>query len=137
MTAKEWLNRERTIDDEIDALNETRELMIAQLTKSTQTLTGDVVQSSKDPHKFDDLGDLAFQIDQAVKACHRVKTETLAVIQRVDNSVLRRLLVLRYLNGKSWESIAVEMHYSWRQVHRLHGRALIAVTEVLSNDGKL
>ena len=137
MTAKEWLNRARTIDDEIDALNETRELMIAQLTKSTQTLTGDVVQSSKDPHKFDDLGDLAFQIDQAVKACHRVKTETLAVIQRVDNSVLRRLLVLRYLNGKSWESIAVEMHYSWRQVHRLHGRALIAVTEVLSNDGKL
>ena len=137
MTAKEWLNRARTIDDELDALNETRELMIAQLTKSTQTLTGDTVQSTKDPHKFDELGDLAYQIEQAVKSCHRIKTETLAVIQKVDNSALRRLLVLRYLNGKSWESIAVEMNYSWPQIHRLHGRALIAIGEVLKNDGRL
>jgi len=137
MTPKEWLNRARTIDGELAALNETRELMIAQLTKSTQTLTGDTVQSTKDPHKFDDLGDLAYQIEQAVKTCHRIKTETLAEIQRVDNSVLRRLLVLRYLNGKSWESIAVEMNYSWRQIHRLHGRALMAIGEVLKHDGKL
>jgi len=137
MTPKQWLSRARTIDEELTALYETRDLMIAQLTKATQTLTGDTVQSTKDPHKFDELGDLAYQIDNAVKTCHRIKSETLAVIQRVDSSALRRLLVLRYLNGKSWESIAVEMHYSWRQIHRLHGRALVAVSEVLKDDGKL
>lgn len=135
MTAKEWLSRARTIDGELAALMETREIMVSQLTKATQTLTGDTVQSSKDPHKFDELGELALQIEKAVKACHRIKSETLAVIMRVDNATFRELLVLRYLNGLTFEKIAVRMNYSWRQVHRVHGRALIAVAEVLK-DGR-
>ena len=131
MTAKEWLNRARTIDGELEALYETREMMVAQLTKATQTLTGDTVQAPKDPHKFDDLGELALEIERAVKTCHKIKSETLAVIMRIENSTLRRLLVLRYLNGHTWEEIAVRMNYSWRQVHRLHGRAIIEVAEGL------
>ena len=131
MTAKEWLNRARDIDGELDDLREARELLEAQLTKSTQTLTGDVVQSTKDPHKFDELGELAIRIGQAEKRCHKIKSETLAVIMKIDNGTYRRLLVLRYINGHTFEEIAVRMHFSWRQTHRLHGRALIAVTEVL------
>lgn len=131
MTAKEWLNRARTIDRELEALYEARDIMEGRLTKATQTLTGETVQSTKDPHKFDDIGDLALEIKKAVKACHRIKSETLAVIMKIDNSTLRRLLVLRYLNGHTWEEIAVKMNYSWRQIHRLHGRAIAEVAEVL------
>lgn len=36
----------------------------------------------------------------------------------------RLLLRLRYLQGLSWEAVCVEMSYSWRQVHRLHAKAL-------------
>jgi len=34
------------------------------------------------------------------------------------------LIRLRYLEMKSWESICVEMNYSWRQTHRIHSDAL-------------
>lgn len=34
---------------------------------------------------------------------------------------------MRYLNYKKWEVIAADLGYSWRQVHRLHGRALNSI----------
>lgn len=134
MTAKEWLSRAREIDGELAALKEAHDIMEAQLTKATQTLTGDTVQTTKDPHAFDRMGELALEIERATKACHEIKAEVLAVIRKLDNSLYRRLLVLRYINGHTFEEIAVEMHYSWRQTCRIHGRALIGVAEVLKHE---
>lgn len=42
----------------------------------------------------------------------------------------RLLLRLRYLQGMSWEAVCVEMSYSWRQVHRLHAKALADLRDV-------
>lgn len=50
-----------------------------------------------------------------------------AVIDAVDDADLRQLLILRYINGLTWEKIAVDMHYSFRHTLRLHGAALAAV----------
>lgn len=50
-----------------------------------------------------------------------------AVIDAVDDANLRQLLILRYINGLTWEKIAVDMHYSFRHTLRLHGAALAAV----------
>lgn len=50
-----------------------------------------------------------------------------AVIDAVDEPDLRQLLILRYINGLTWEKIAVDMNYSWRHTLRLHGAALAAV----------
>lgn len=36
----------------------------------------------------------------------------------------RRLIRLYYFKGLTWEQVAVEMNYSWRQVHNIHGMAL-------------
>lgn len=133
MTAKEWLSRARTIDGELEALKEAHEIMVEQLTKATQTLTGDTVQSTKDPHAFDKLGELAVEIEKATKADHKIKAEVLAAIMKLNNPAHRRLLILRYINGHKFEEIAVKMNYSWRQTCRIHGRALVEMTEVLKN----
>ena len=45
-------------------------------------------------------------------------------INTVGNSTLRRILFLRYINGLTWENVAVVMNYGYRQVCRLHGKAL-------------
>lgn len=131
MTAKEWLGRARTIEGELAALQEAREIMEAQLTKATQTMTGDTVQSSKDPHAFDRLGELAYQIEAQTKELDRVRAEIESAIRKVDNGKYRELLVRRYINGKTFEAVAVEMNYTWRQVHRIHGRALLEIAEVI------
>jgi DNA-directed RNA polymerase specialized sigma subunit len=40
------------------------------------------------------------------------------------DTVERRLLRCRYIEGKVWEEVCVELGYSWRQTHRIHGAAL-------------
>jgi RNA polymerase sigma factor (sigma-70 family) len=41
----------------------------------------------------------------------------------------RLLMRLRYIDGEKWEAIAVEMNYSWKQVHRIHSRALQGIAK--------
>jgi hypothetical protein len=132
MTAKEWLSRARTIDRELTALYEAREMMIAQMTKATQGFTADPVQSSKDPHKFDRLGELAYDIDQRTRELDRVKAEILRAINRVPDGLCRIVLIERYLNMKSFERVAVDNYISIRNVWRIHGRALGMVEKILA-----
>ena len=136
MTAREWLERARTVTMELEALQDTRDEMEDRLMKTTSTITGDIVDGTKDPHKFDQLGDIAFQITEAIKTCQQIYAETMAVIRQVDNGKYRTLLELRYIKNETWERIAVKMNYSWRQTHRIHGWALVAVGEVLKRNGK-
>ena len=48
-------------------------------------------------------------------------------IDSVPDARLQELLRLRYIEGLSFEQIAVRLDYSWRQVIRLHGAALSKV----------
>lgn len=41
----------------------------------------------------------------------------------------RTILRLHYIQGLTWEQVAVEMNYTWRHVHRLHGKALERLQE--------
>lgn len=36
----------------------------------------------------------------------------------------RLLIRYRYIEGLTWESICVRMHYQWAQIHRIHAKAL-------------
>lgn len=65
--------------------------------------------------------------DEAVTAMEKVS----CIIGRVEQQVLRRILEKRYICGDAWEQIAVDMHYSYRWLLKLHGQALIAVSQLL------
>ena len=41
----------------------------------------------------------------------------------------RTIIRLHYFQGLTWEQVAVEMNYTWRHVHRLHGKALEKLQE--------
>lgn len=60
------------------------------------------------------------QIEQQCKATR----ETYALIDLLDDELLKLIMLKRYTGHKPWEEIAVEMGYSWRQVHNLHSKAL-------------
>lgn len=36
----------------------------------------------------------------------------------------RTLIRLHYIEGMTWEEVCVAMSYSWKQIHRIHGKAL-------------
>ena len=77
-----------------------RELAICKMLDCERVVTG----------MIDDLVDLGREIKE--------------IISQVDDEILRELLMHRYIEGKKFEEIAVGMNYSWRQIHRLHTRAL-------------
>lgn len=130
MNAKEWLTRARTVEMELRGLEDAREIMIEQLTKASQDYTRDPVQSSRDPHAFDRLGDLAATIEERTRELHRIKAETIRAVSRVQGGVERIVLLNRYVNNKRFEKIAVENNISIRNVWRIHGRALRAIEEM-------
>lgn len=45
-------------------------------------------------------------------------------LERMPSETEKTLLMLRYINGKTFEQVAVEMGYSWRHTLRIHGQAL-------------
>jgi len=69
--------------------------------------------------------DLEREIDADIDRLISIRDNIKAVIEAVEDDRERLLLQYRYLDGKTFEWIAVEMHYSWRQIHRLHSQALI------------
>ncbi|WP_313151867.1 hypothetical protein [Lacrimispora sp.] len=45
-------------------------------------------------------------------------------INSLDDDDECTIMTEKYLNGKTWEQVAEDNGYSWRTVHRIHGRAL-------------
>lgn len=46
------------------------------------------------------------------------------LIAMIDEPLLKLLMHKRYVLYEKWEKIAVDLNYSWKQIHRLHNRAL-------------
>lgn len=130
MTAKQWLSRGMNIDREINTLLAVRDEVRARATAVTQAISGDPVQGTKDPHKFDRLVELDERIDRLVDRLVETRLDIISAISELDDGRQRELLFKRYIEGKRFEQIAVEMRYSIRQTWRMHGDALVK-TEVV------
>ena len=130
MTAKQWLGRARNIDHEIDNLIREKQRAKDRLTKITQSYESDGAQMTKDPHKFDRLAELENEIDQQVDELIETKREIMAVIKQLPDRRQRLVLMSYYIDGKTWEQTAVDLHYSYMHVMRLHGYALKDVENI-------
>lgn len=65
------------------------------------------------------------------------QTEIEDMIESLD-SLERRIMRHRYLEGLTWEEVCVAICYSWRQTHNIHARALdqlLALQEGEDNAG--
>ena len=126
MTTKEWFSRGRRLDAHINSLLSTRDKLWEGLTSTTARYTADVVDGTKDPHKFDALAAMEDMIDREVDRLYSVKQEILEVVLRLGDTRYQDLLMKRYVDIKTWEQIAVEMNYTYRRITQLHGEALKA-----------
>ena len=127
MTTKEWLNRGWKLDKEIDALLSEQRRAFDIACSTTTSLTQDKVQTSQSnsaENKFINYANYSKMIDVRIDELYAIKQEILQAINTVKDSAYRTLLIERYVNFKTWEQIAVDMNYCWRQIMRLHGQAL-------------
>lgn len=55
--------------------------------------------------------DLLRAIDRQARAVEAARLEVMAFIATVPDPRIRAIAVMRFLEGKSWEAIAIRMHY--------------------------
>ena len=139
MTAKQYMARARYLDGVINDKRLQRKSVYDSLTNITQNYESDGAQSTKDPHKFDRLADLDNLIDQQINEWLDVLLEITETISKVQDDRQRRVLTLYYTvkdkkteKPLSWEQVAVELHYSYKQTKRIHAKALQAVDEIIN-----
>ena len=131
---KEWLERGRLLDVQINALIEERDRLFELATQSTLK-TGEVrVQFSHQncaEMSMVRYTHYSLQIDKLIDELVAVKREILITVAQVSDARFRTLLELRYISFYSWEKIAEEMSYTPRQIHRLHKKALDKVENII------
>ena len=73
------------------------------------------------------------ELDDLIDKYVDKKNFIVSQIDGIDNETYYHILFARYVEKKTFEKIADEMTYSWRQIIRLHGRALQEFERVYGN----
>lgn len=81
-----------------------------------------------------DLSEIVGDIIELQKTAEKAKAKALKLaaeiidtVNSVSDQKEKELLWLRYIDGRKWEEVAEEMHYSSQHIYRLHGQALQSI----------
>ena len=128
MTAKEYLRRIR------DAESDLRSAEMDYQHARDDVMNLKAIEYDKDKISNSHIGDLSDAIAALEKYAARVseqwgrlivmREEAKAQIEQIADGRYREVLHRRYLQGESWEYIAVGMGYAYHHIHKLHGQAL-------------
>lgn len=130
MTAKEYLSQYRYLNDSINA----KLAQVEELRRKAQSVGGGNSNGVHNPMPYDRIGeitakivDLEAEINSEIDRLVDMQREIKSSITTVSEERLRALLEYRYINCMTLEEIAVKMNYSYKQICRLHGKALLDV----------
>lgn len=134
MTTKEWLMRARKLENRIIALNGSKQRAYNRAVSSTARPREVCVVSGGDAsgNKAVRYVELCEEVEAQIDELNRIRTEILHAIRGVQDSTLATLLIEYYINGRTWEQVAVCLNYSYSQVVKyLHPNALREVQHAI------
>lgn len=76
-----------------------------------------------------EVAELTDKLNQKLHQAIMVQENIKKLLESLDDIKLRQLMSYRYINGMSWEEIAVRMDFNYRWVLRLHRKALNQISE--------
>ena len=129
MTVKEYMLQAWRIDERIDDKIEELERIRSRIESAKGSSYSDMPRGGVGD--WTDAVSSIIEIESDIKAeimelC-RIKRMVNEAIESVSDMRYRRVLELRYRNYMSWDEIASRMGYTLRNVHYLHGMALLRV----------
>lgn len=123
----EWLKSYRALDGKIESMTEQLQVWNARATKITATISqepkaagsGDQLQRC-----IDQICELQTEIAQEMDKLRKRKQQIETAIRGLSEKSYQDILWYRYIQGMTFEEIAIKMSYSWRQVCRKHKNAV-------------
>lgn len=122
-----YLSRYRRLNQRIDRLLEEQSRWREMALKITPVLSqtpGGGESGSPIERPMDKVLEIDEEIKREIDELQTVRKEIRAALNQLEDENLKLLMEYRYIDGLTWEQIAVEMHYSYMQICRLHGKAL-------------
>lgn len=123
----EYLSRYRKLGKRIEQLSTERAMWLSRACKTTQTISdmpkakNGAQGDSGEVAQYIEIGE---EITRELRNLHRLRREIRTVIAALEDDTLQALMLYRYIDGMTFEEIAVKMNFSWRWTITLHGRAL-------------
>lgn len=137
MNAKEYLKRVEEADTMIDEMLKEKDQLRGLTKRITQNLKQVIVTGGGTQGGFtnasDKIIDLERQIDREIDRFVDLKAEAIFLLAKVCeiNKKHYKVLHRHYILYESFEIIAVEMGYTYRNICYIHGRALQTFQKVL------
>lgn len=127
--AKDYFYQIKNTDYLINRLTDTVSILRSSLTSIGNDLKPDKIQSSKVTDTMsatiDKIVDFENEINAYIDALVDLKREAFERINKISDLNQRNVLIAKYVNGLRWEYIAHDLNFSMRQIHRIHGAALV------------
>lgn len=136
MTAKEYLNQFRRMQERIREMNLSIQRIEDQLDvkgMSYDGMPGGGTEADRTAELVSKMCDIKMQREVVKQSAQLLCVEIENVIDKVRDYDESRLLYDRYVLGKDFETIAEDLHVSYRQATRIHGSALLSVGKIMEN----
>lgn len=124
---KEYLNGYKRLCDKIKQLGDQAESIQCEIENAKVQQLSDMPKGGKQTDLSDyivRLEEINEQINDILKVLRNRKIKIEKSIASMKDGTESRIIRLRYIEFKQWEQICVDIGYSWRQTHYIHGRAL-------------
>lgn len=138
--AKLWLNRNYNKALEVQAIQRRLERLNADLEKCVkpirmrEVIEGNMAENGQEERMAEYI-DLSEELSRRLMYLMSLDRKTLDVIEKVESSILRTILIERYINRLKWKEIAAIVHFEERRLFDYHLQALAAVLPFIPKEG--
>ena len=137
MDTKQYLQQisrlDRMINNKLSEISQLRELAMSVSAVKNEERVQTTPNFDKIGTAYCKIEEMEEKLDKLIDEFVDKKNLIISQIDKIENETYYEILFARYIEKKTFEKIADEMTYSWRQVIRLHGRALQEFERVYGN----
>ena len=141
MDTKQYLNQisrlDRMIQNKLAEISQLRELAMSVSAVKNEERVQTTPNFDKIGTAYCKIEEMEEKLDKLIDEYVDKKNLIISQIDGIENETYYEILFARYIEKKTFEKIADEMAYSWRQIIRLHGGALQEFEKKYGNTYKM